>query len=100
MLKSILRNYKLHASEVLYIGDETRDIEAAKECNIPVASVCWGLNTKMALKQLDPDYLIDSPSRLLEIIDLRKYQSTNTTKQSHRISYDQATIFRHAQTKN
>ena len=69
LLKSILKNYKLHASEVLYIGDETRDIEAAKECNIPVASVCWGLNTKMALKQLDPDYLIDSPSLLLELIN-------------------------------
>ncbi len=68
MLKSILQNYKLDTSEVLYIGDETRDIVAARECNIPIASVCWGLNTKMALKQLDPDYLIESPSQLLEVI--------------------------------
>lgn len=67
-LKSILKNYKLRPSEVLYVGDETRDIEAARKCGIPIASVCWGFNTKMVLERHDPDYLIESPSGLLELI--------------------------------
>ena len=68
LLKSILKNYNLRPLEVLYVGDETRDIEAARKCGIPIASVCWGFNTKMVLKRHDPDYLIESPSGLLELI--------------------------------
>ncbi len=69
MLKTIVQNYQFETNEVLYVGDETRDIKAARECNIPVASVCWGLNTRTALKQHDPDYLIESPSMLLDLIE-------------------------------
>ncbi len=67
-LKSIVKSYQFENYEVLYIADETRDIDAAKKSKIPVASVCWGLNTKQALQQHDPDYLIESPSRLLDFI--------------------------------
>lgn len=67
-LKSIVKGYRFHSYEVLYVGDETRDIEAAKKSNIPVASVCWGLNTKKVLLKHKPDYLIESPSRLLDLV--------------------------------
>jgi len=68
MLKSIVNSYQFENCEVLYIADETRDIDAAKKSKIPVASVCWGFNTKQALKKHHPDYLIESPSRLLDFI--------------------------------
>jgi phosphoglycolate phosphatase-like HAD superfamily hydrolase len=67
-LKSIVKSYRFRSDQVLYIGDETRDIEAAKKCNILVASVCWGLNTKKVLMTHKPDYLIESPSRLLDLV--------------------------------
>ena len=67
-LKSIVKNYQFQSYEVLYIADETRDIDAAKVSNIPIASVCWGLNTKKALMKHKPDYLIESPSMLLDIV--------------------------------
>ena len=68
LLKSVLKGQKLKATEVLYVGDETRDIEAARKCGIPVASVCWGFNTKAALEQHDPDHLVESPGGLLDLI--------------------------------
>jgi len=80
-LKSILKNYKLRPLEVLYVGDETRDIEAARQCGIPIASVCWGFNTKMVLRRHDPDYLIESPSELLElIIQELSYEFSNSLR--------------------
>ena len=81
LLKSILKNYNLRPLEVLYVGDETRDIEAARQCGIPIASVCWGFNTKMVLRRHDPDYLIESPSELLElIIQELSYELSNSLR--------------------
>lgn len=33
----------------MYIGDETRDIEAVKECGIKVVAVTWGYNARQPL---------------------------------------------------
>lgn len=68
-LRKILQKYASH-EKVLYVGDETRDIEAAKRCKIISVSVTWGFNTEGALKKFSPDFLIRSPAQLQEIIDL------------------------------
>jgi phosphoglycolate phosphatase-like HAD superfamily hydrolase len=41
-IRRILRKQKLSPSEILYIGDETRDIEAARETGLQMAAVTWG----------------------------------------------------------
>jgi phosphoglycolate phosphatase-like HAD superfamily hydrolase len=53
--------------ETLYIGDETRDIEAARKAGISVAAVSWGYNSSKALSSHRPDYLIHTPHELFEI---------------------------------
>ena len=53
--------------EVLYVGDETRDIEAAKESGLRMAAVTWGYNSAGALAALNPEHLLNSPSELLGI---------------------------------
>ena len=66
-IRRILRKVKLAPSEVLYIGDETRDIEAAKETGLRMAAVTWGYNSKEALHALEPDHLISTPCELLNL---------------------------------
>lgn len=66
-IRRILRKEKLIPSDILYIGDETRDIEAAKETGLRMAAVTWGYNSAEALRALEPDYLISSPSDLLSL---------------------------------
>lgn len=66
-IRRILRKEKLIPSDILYIGDETRDIEAAKETGLCMAAVTWGYNSAEALRALEPDYLISSPSDLLSL---------------------------------
>ena len=66
-IRSILRREKLSPTEILYIGDETRDIEAAKETGLRMTAVTWGYNSPEALALLEPAYMISSPAELLTL---------------------------------
>lgn len=66
-MKRIVKKEKVKIEEVLYVGDEIRDIYAAKNAGIDIASVGWGYNTVESLKKHEPDYLIFEPSELIEI---------------------------------
>lgn len=67
-LRNILKRYKIKKEDVIYIGDEVRDIEACKKAKIPIISVSWGFNTFNLLKRYKPDYIIRKPKELLRII--------------------------------
>ena len=53
-LKRLIRKYKLKPDHLLYIGDEIRDLEAAKKAGIRFAAVTWGYNSSKALKACHP----------------------------------------------
>lgn len=63
----VLKKLKKQLKNLIYIGDETRDIEAAQKCDIKVVGVTWGLNTKECLCDSNPDWLVSNPSELLTI---------------------------------
>lgn len=65
--KFIIRN-NLKLEEVIYVGDETRDIEASKRIRIKVIAVSWGFNSGEALARYHPDFLIHQPGELLEVM--------------------------------
>jgi phosphoglycolate phosphatase-like HAD superfamily hydrolase len=66
-MRKIIKKEKLSLDEVLYVGDEIRDIHAAKNTGIHIASVAWGYNTVESLKKHKPDYIIYEPSELIDI---------------------------------
>ena len=70
-LKAILKTFSLRAEELLYIGDELRDVKASQKAGIPIAAVTWGFNSRESLAAEAPDYLIDQPSDFLRLIDGR-----------------------------
>ena len=67
-LKRILRAERLHRDEVLYIGDELRDIEAAKKAGVRVAAVTWGFHTAELLRTGAPDYVVDDAKELVSLV--------------------------------
>jgi phosphoglycolate phosphatase len=67
-LKRIIRKSGLDCSEMLAIGDEIRDIEAAKKVNIPFGAVSWGFSTPEALSLCEPEYLFTEMSQILDTI--------------------------------
>jgi len=68
ILKKILKKYKLNNKDIIYIGDEIRDVEACNKINIPIIAVTWGLNTKTALKQKTPNIIVDTVEELTKSI--------------------------------
>ena len=68
MLRKLLRQYQLPSKEILYIGDEVRDIQAARKVAIPVAAVTWGFNEPGLLEVERPDFLVHTPEDLLGIV--------------------------------
>lgn len=66
-LKKTMKKLNLKNDEVLYIGDEIRDIIAAHLVKINIASVAWGYNTVESLMKHNPDYLINDPEEILSL---------------------------------
>lgn len=66
-LKAIRKTFSLRAEEMLYVGDEIRDVKASQKAGIAVAAVTWGFNSRHALHANDPSYLIDAPDQLLNL---------------------------------
>jgi phosphoglycolate phosphatase len=67
-IKSLLQQLKIDIHEVIYIGDEHRDIEACKKANIKIIAVKWGLDPTALLKKAKPDYIVDSPADIIKVI--------------------------------
>lgn len=67
LIQKIIRQQKLQLDRVYYVGDETRDIEAAKKSGVRSIAATWGINSAEILLQHDPDFLIDHPKELLDL---------------------------------
>ena len=67
-LKKLMRKNHLNSEEVIYVGDETRDIEASKKINIKVIAVTWGFNSGEVLAKHQPDFLIHEPNEWSNVL--------------------------------
>ena len=67
-LSRLIQQQNISRADIIYVGDETRDIEAAKKTGIQVIAVTWGFNSLEALAAHQPNYLLDKPSGLLTIV--------------------------------
>jgi phosphoglycolate phosphatase-like HAD superfamily hydrolase len=68
VLRKFLRKNNLAPEDVIYVGDETRDIEASMKIRIKVVAVSWGFNSAQALAAQNPDFLIHHPRELVEVL--------------------------------
>lgn len=74
VINQVLRNYQLNPNEVMYVGDETRDIQSAKKSKVVMVAVGWGFNSPQALAKYNPDFLIDQPQSLAKIVESLKLE--------------------------
>lgn len=59
---------KTGATRVVTIGDEERDILAARKLGIPALSVTWGFAARDLLTRVNPGRVIDDPEALIAAI--------------------------------
>lgn len=67
-LRQYMRTNRLSSKDLLYIGDEVRDIQACKKMNVEVIAVTWGMDSKQALLSEHPNYIAENPNEVLDII--------------------------------
>ncbi|MEO1636309.1 MAG: HAD-IA family hydrolase [Cyanobacteria bacterium J06631_9] len=65
VLKRIVQRGGIDFSQVIYVGDETRDVDASSQVGILIAAVSWGFSSREALSAQSPDFLIDHPRQLI-----------------------------------
>lgn len=68
VINRLLKEYKLNKNEVIYIGDEVRDLEASSKAGIEFVGVTWGLHSKEFLVQQGAKRTVDTPAELLELL--------------------------------
>jgi phosphoglycolate phosphatase len=68
-IKKVIKKRKLNNEDILYIGDETRDIDAAKHAHIKSVAVTWGYNSRLALARHNPNHLITTPQELHAVVE-------------------------------
>lgn len=59
-------------NSAVYVGDSEVDVETARNAAIPCVAVTWGFRDKSVLEGLSPEYIIDKPSQLMDILDLMR----------------------------
>lgn len=67
-LQRIQSRFGVKSDEMIYVGDETRDIDAAKKAGIHSAAVTWGYNSEAALSERNPDICVERAADLAEKI--------------------------------
>lgn len=66
--RRVLRKSGVAASDILSIGDETRDIVASHKVGLVTAGVLWGYARRTALEDVAPAMLFSTPADVLRVV--------------------------------
>ena len=67
-LLQLLETEGLETVGTWYVGDEMRDVSAARSVGLHIATVTWGYNTSAALKNKQPDAVVDTAEQLSKVL--------------------------------
>ncbi len=66
--RRVLKKMGIPAAQALAIGDETRDVDAAREVGMRAGSVLWGYASEAVLTALRPDALFRKPQDIIDYV--------------------------------
>lgn len=66
-LQKFIRKYGASKDGLLYVGDETRDIDACKKVGVRIAAAAWGYDPLPLLRSKQPDFIAEVPEDILRI---------------------------------
>jgi phosphoglycolate phosphatase len=68
-LRQLLNDQNIDVKNAVYVGDELRDVEAAKSIGLRAVAVSWGFANRQHLKDAKPTGLADTPAELMSILE-------------------------------
>ncbi len=66
-LRRILKAEGIDREHLLYVGDEVRDVEAARKVKVPVVAATWGFHARELLEAAGPTAFADTPAEVLAV---------------------------------
>jgi len=67
-IKKVIARHHLQKTDIAFVGDEIRDVAAARKNNITAVAVVWGANSREGLASEHPDFIADTPPALATIL--------------------------------
>ncbi|MED3836582.1 HAD hydrolase-like protein [Peribacillus frigoritolerans] len=67
-ISSFLKSNGLYPNEVIYLGDELRDIKASKKNRLCFIATSWGYDSIELLNEGQADYIAQQPKDILNIV--------------------------------
>lgn len=64
LIRRWLDRRNIPANAAAYVGDETRDVEAARRCGALAVAAGWGYASEKALRETKPDRFVRTPAEL------------------------------------
>lgn len=65
VLRRLVQRYAIDPAQTFYVGDEVRDMQAARQVGLQPVGVSWGFNTAEALRGAQADFVLTAPTSLL-----------------------------------
>jgi phosphoglycolate phosphatase len=62
------RKFQIDRNQMLYVGDELRDVQACKKIGVKIAAVTWGFDSAPLLAASKPDLLCHSPAAFADLL--------------------------------
>ncbi|MGK7377541.1 HAD-IA family hydrolase [Planococcus sp. 1R117A] len=70
VIRKFMKQQNLTADQLLYVGDEVRDILACNKVSVPFAWVSWGLDGYELIEKEKPRFVVHSPQELMSALKL------------------------------
>lgn len=64
LIKALMKQRGFTAAQTVYVGDEPRDIDAAKKAKVWSVAVTWGFGGSKILAKHEPTFLVDKTTEL------------------------------------
>jgi phosphoglycolate phosphatase len=59
-----MKDHKLSPADILYVGDEIRDVKACEKVNVDIAFANWGVDAGEDLNGYSVKCILNNPSEL------------------------------------
>lgn len=66
-LRQSIKKHKINKANMIYLGDELKDLNAAKFNKVKFIAVSWGLNNKTIFEKKGAKIIVDKPAEILKV---------------------------------
>ncbi len=67
-MRKIFKIYNITPDQVVYVGDEARDVTASRKARVKVVGVTWGIGGKEGFEKAMPDIEVNTTDKLFSAI--------------------------------